>query len=485
MNRNTLILIPNSLSTNKTGFIEGLYRDYGCLKVYYITSDEVKDKSKDVIGYCSQILTPNLFFENTILFEYGTNKIHLNDKETNFHQITELVYDYAVFKSTNITFSEKKYGIHIKQLSEGISKSSNINQSILKQQFVKVLSCISFITSFLLLIFSKFFPIINNSAILSYTYTSCRNIDEFVNILRNQEVISLKIYNKIVAKIIDIILGCAFIYFCLKYKYAIVTKFEQITEDLVSLLRNLLIYLMGSPIGLKLNYAFNHSLARFFFYHINLWRVFLEAIQPHLEANFKILLIPGIFGISYQIALLCDIISVTTFHIYCIYVYAARLFHLQIRGLSTLWRLFIGRKFNPLRGRVDSCEYSSNQLFIGTLAFTILLFLLPTTTLYYTVFVTFRLVTVIVIGVLKRVTKLISNIPLYLTLLWVFGCPSMAGSVLVSYKHSTGSKNMRADLKLVSPPLLECIRAFSFNDKHHSESSLTPNFYHIFIGKLI
>lgn len=89
-------------------------------------------------------------------------------------------------------------------------------------------------------------------------------------------------------------------------------------------LRNLLIYLMGSPIGLKLNYSFNHSLGRFFFYHINLWRVFLQAIHHQLGVFFQIILIPGYFGISFVIAIFCDIVTIVTFHTYCIYVYAAR-----------------------------------------------------------------------------------------------------------------------------------------------------------------
>lgn len=63
-----------------------------------------------------------------------------------------------------------------------------------------------------------------------------------------------------------------------------------------------------------------------------------------------------------------------------------RLFNLQLKCLISLWRLFIGKKYNPLRERVDSCQYSPNQLFIGTLIFTILLFLLPTTIMYYAVF---------------------------------------------------------------------------------------------------
>lgn len=63
-----------------------------------------------------------------------------------------------------------------------------------------------------------------------------------------------------------------------------------------------------------------------------------------------------------------------------------RLYSLQVSGLVALWRLFLGRKHNPMRGRVDSCQYSPDQLFVGTLAFTILLFLFPTTFMYYIVF---------------------------------------------------------------------------------------------------
>lgn len=59
---------------------------------------------------------------------------------------------------------------------------------------------------------------------------------------------------------------------------------------------------------------------------------------------------------------------------------------MQISGLIALLRLFVGRKYNPLRGGIDSCEYTNQELFVGTVAFTILLLLLPTTTMYYIVF---------------------------------------------------------------------------------------------------
>src|SRR5690349_7707190 len=67
-----------------------------------------------------------------------------------------------------------------------------------------------------------------------------------------------------------------------------------------------------------------------------------------------------------------------------------RLYQLQVTALIALWRLFRGKKFNPLRRRVDSMNYDAQQLFLGTLLFTALLFLLPTTTVYYAVFLSVR-----------------------------------------------------------------------------------------------
>ncbi len=41
---------------------------------------------------------------------------------------------------------------------------------------------------------------------------------------------------------------------------------------------------------------------------------------------------------------------------------AVRLYCLKIYGLSSLWRLFRGKKWNVLRQRVDSCSYDLDQV---------------------------------------------------------------------------------------------------------------------------
>jgi len=64
-----------------------------------------------------------------------------------------------------------------------------------------------------------------------------------------------------------------------------------------------------------------------------------------------------------------------------------RLFNWQIQVLVSLFRLFCGKKQNPLRNnRIDSHLCDIDQLFIVTLTFTILLFLLPSIFMFYAVF---------------------------------------------------------------------------------------------------
>ncbi|XP_062309550.1 phosphatidylinositol N-acetylglucosaminyltransferase subunit Q isoform X2 [Osmerus eperlanus] len=190
---------------------------------------------------------------------------------------------------------------------------------------------------------------------------------------------------------------------------ALVPAADHVAEELEQLLQ----WLMGAPAGLKMNRALDQVLGRFFLYHIHLWISYIHLMSPFIE---MILWYVGLFaclGLTFAISLLSDMVALLTFHIYCFYVYGARLYCMKVYGLSSLWRLFRGKKWNVLRQRVDSCCYDLDQLFIGTLLFTILLFLLPTTALYYLVFTLLRLVVVLFQGILHLSVEFINSFPLF------------------------------------------------------------------------
>lgn len=186
-----------------------------------------------------------------------------------------------------------------------------------------------------------------------------------------------------------------------------------VADHVAKELQQLLEWLMGAPAGLKMNKALDQVLGRFFLYHIHLWISYIHLMSPFIERILWYVGLSACLGLTFALSILSDIVALLTFHIYCFYVYGARLYCLKIYGLSSLWRLFRGKKWNVLRQRVDSCSYDLDQLFIGTLLFTILLFLLPTTALYYLVFTLLRLVVVLFQGVIHLSVDFINSFPLF------------------------------------------------------------------------
>ncbi|XP_062914901.1 phosphatidylinositol N-acetylglucosaminyltransferase subunit Q [Mobula hypostoma] len=190
---------------------------------------------------------------------------------------------------------------------------------------------------------------------------------------------------------------------------ALVPAAAHIAKELEKLLE----WLMGAPAGLKMNKALDEVLGHFFLYHIHLWISYIHLMSPFIEMILWYVGLSACLGLTVALSIVSDIIALLTFHIYCFYVYGARIYCLKICGLSSLWRLFRGKKWNVLRQRVDSCSYDLDQLFIGTLLFTVLLFLLPTTALYYLVFTLLRLVVVVIQGLIQLLMDFINTLPLF------------------------------------------------------------------------
>ncbi|XP_041606217.1 phosphatidylinositol N-acetylglucosaminyltransferase subunit Q isoform X3 [Vulpes lagopus] len=221
--------------------------------------------------------------------------------------------------------------------------------------------------------------------------------------------------NVLVSVLLDVTLGLALLSWlhgkdCIgQLAEALVPVADHVAEELQHLLQ----WLMGAPAGLKMNRALDQVLGRFFLYHLHLWISYIHLMSPFIERILWHVGLSACLGLTVALSILSDIIALLTFHIYCFYVYGARLYCLKICGLSSLWRLFRGKKWNVLRQRVDSCSYDLDQLFIGTLLFTILVFLLPTTALYYLVFTLLRLLVVTVQGLIHLLMDLVNSLPLY------------------------------------------------------------------------
>ena len=149
---------------------------------------------------------------------------------------------------------------------------------------------------------------------------------------------------------------------------------------------------MGVPGGLKLNNELDHFLGTCFLNMITLWReLYKEILNVYLDTWLYVIILISPFGLALMLSLVHDILKFTMICITCLYIISAKLYAYQISALMSLSRLFMGRKYNVLKKRIDLCCYDASQLLLGTILFTILLFLLPTTGMYYFILLLLRL----------------------------------------------------------------------------------------------
>lgn len=111
----------------------------------------------------------------------------------------------------------------------------------------------------------------------------------------------------------------------------------------------------------------------------------------HLPLAFRMMSYSGVFGATMIIALFDDLTSLLMVHVWVFYNIAASIYSWQLSNLISLFYLFRGSKRNVLRNRIDACEYDVEQLLLGTVLFTVLFFLFPTTAAYYVLFSGVRL----------------------------------------------------------------------------------------------
>ncbi|CAA6672191.1 unnamed protein product [Spirodela intermedia] len=93
-----------------------------------------------------------------------------------------------------------------------------------------------------------------------------------------------------------------------------------------------------------------------------------------------------LLGATIPAALCIDLLKLATLHVTVLHRFISFLYSQQIWALTSLWRLFRGQKWNPLRLRLDSFDYSVEQHVVGSLLFTPILLLLPTTSVFYIFF---------------------------------------------------------------------------------------------------
>lgn len=179
-------------------------------------------------------------------------------------------------------------------------------------------------------------------------------------------------------------------------------------------------WLMGWPAGLKLNENLDNAIGNTFLWVSN---VHLKVSSQISAGAIKIPLVAllGVACFSSQVCVIGDFVRYVCFGNICLCSYAVRrLYRSFVQILVSLWRLFRGNKFNPLRNRVDTCIYTLDELFVGTLAFVIACYLVPSVAAYHYFFSVCMYCADIIEAVLWLVYACIFSFPIAPLFSWCF-----------------------------------------------------------------
>ena len=320
---------------------------------------------------------------------------------------------------------------------------------------------------------------VHRSLTMSHLMSRYKQINELLTCKRR--LITVEVGDQLSSLIFDIALGTI-------VTYLLVTRFDTLNYlqmasylayNFISELEKLINHLMLMPVGLKLNGPLNTALGHFFLYHIYLLRTYLHLIRPLYTTVIQLLSYIGLLGFTFILTVSCDIFSLVTIHSWCFYGYAVHIYSFNVKSLICLWRLFRGKKWNQLKSRVDSYPYQTDQLLIGCLSFTILLFLLPTVLIYYWVFLVLRLVMLSVPLTLRLLVYILSTFPLYSLCLRSLNSKRIATSVTVIKK--TGQFHI-----ITHTSSLFTLLSYAYSSNERGRVTLFNNLlYNIFQGNVI
>ena len=214
--------------------------------------------------------------------------------------------------------------------------------------------------------------------------------------------------------LLDFTLGAALVLVLLEHSQVRpwITKWISIyTLTMLRWISELITWLMGVPGGLKLNTPLANFLGTRMLSIVSLWNYFYsDFVATYLSTILSGILLLAPLGITLSISALHDFLKFLNLCSICFFIVTGRVLSLQVSALKSLARLFMGKKWNILRERIDSYDYDNSQLLVGTIVFTILLFLLPTTAMYFLIFLLLRTVQFCVQLILRLMTVAVNRL---------------------------------------------------------------------------
>lgn len=225
-------------------------------------------------------------------------------------------------------------------------------------------------------------------------------------------------FNYLVRLLVDVLLGTLLSLLLAVGGNALVDKSGSFCRYfLYDLHMNYMDWFEGWPAGLKMNEDLNMTLCFFAKLFLELsWGLVVSLTWVPTAYTLLVYIAP--FGASCVFALVSDICMLATMHIMFLSHVVSFLYRVMRCAMRCLFLQLRGKKYNPLRRRTDAYEFRVDQMLMGTLLFTVTVFLLPTLAVYHLYFAFVRACILTLIKSLVAAAHITLYLPVFPVIYW-------------------------------------------------------------------
>ena len=208
-------------------------------------------------------------------------------------------------------------------------------------------------------------------------------------------------------------------------------------------------WMMRAPAGLKLHTGLGDFIGTWILGFSGRYTSLMYAVLSPFASPMPVIVqwilgvslavVGALVGLSGLFDLVADILAIVHGHLYAISYVLSYGWSGMLRSLLCLWRLFRGLKWNPLRQRVDTCQYDLDELLFGTLFFVLLCFLSPTVFAFHVLLAVFLLPVEVLRALLSGLARVFQAFPLHRAYLWVINSSMLPHYTVYSASPSSNS----------------------------------------------
>ncbi|KAG2348626.1 Gpi1-domain-containing protein [Suillus weaverae] len=217
--------------------------------------------------------------------------------------------------------------------------------------------------------------------------------------------------------------------------------------------RQAFLHLFNWPAGLKLNTELSRFYSHSFMGLIALWNRGFRTIIPLIPMLLSALELGSALGVTMALAMVCDLVCIFMAHVQLCYLVSVTVYGHLLRLAASLWNLFRGRRHNVLRNRTDPWDYDVDQLLLGTILFTLVAYLFPTVLVYYILFATMRVSTILVYASLETTLAFMNYFPLFALMLRVKDPQRSPGGIYMRVEPIKGGNGVDVSVESYTLPL--------------------------------